>query len=301
MVGWIITCVTTTAFTISVNAERHEYFTSGRGLRQGEPISPSIFTLVMEVVSLILARNVEQSRVFKFHKGCKEMKLTHLSFVDDLLVLCHGDENSIKVIKDFVKENIKQRILEVLPFKIGKLSVKYLGIPLLAKRLGIKDRKCLVDKVKNEVLDWKNKFVSYVGIVQLIASILSSMQAYSEFVVKIPKTVVKDIDGALKSKEKNDSCTGKALLELRNKVRPFIVHIVDYLVADIIQNGSWNWPIEWSNHILNNILVPRLNENAKDQVAIAEFDCKSSQVCKVAREWNVVMKECNVCDKGCLG
>ncbi|GKD63306.1 hypothetical protein Tco_1305414 [Tanacetum coccineum] len=97
-----------------------------------------------------------------------------------------------------VKENIKQRILEVLPFKIGKLSVKYLGIPLLAKRLGVKDRKCLVDKVKNEVLDWKNKFVSYVGIVQLIASILSSMQAYSEFVVKIPKTVVKDIDGALK-------------------------------------------------------------------------------------------------------
>nr|GEW12845.1 Gag-Pol polyprotein [Tanacetum cinerariifolium] len=121
-------------FTISVNGERHEYFTIGKGLR-----------------------NVEQSREFKFHKGCKEMKLSHLSFVDDLLVLCHGLENSIKVIKDLllefsnvsvfipnieksviffvgVKENIKQRILEVFPFIIGKLPVKYLGIPLLAKR-----------------------------------------------------------------------------------------------------------------------------------------------------------------------
>ncbi|GKD54425.1 hypothetical protein Tco_1287812, partial [Tanacetum coccineum] len=63
-----------------------------------------------------------------------------------------------------VKENVKQRILQVLPFRIGKLLVKYLGILLLAKRLGVK--KC---KVKNKVA-----------------------------VVKIPKTVVKDIDRVLK-------------------------------------------------------------------------------------------------------
>ncbi|GJZ04216.1 serine-threonine/tyrosine-protein kinase catalytic domain-containing protein [Tanacetum coccineum] len=125
--------------------------------------------------------------MFKFHKGCKEMKITHLSFADDLLVFCHGGEIFVNVIKDAllefskvsgllpnmdksviffgsVKENVKQWILQVLPFRIGKLLVKYLGIPFLATRLGVK--KC---KVKNKAA-----------------------------LVKIPKTVVKDIDRVLK-------------------------------------------------------------------------------------------------------
>ncbi|GKE53059.1 RNA-directed DNA polymerase, eukaryota, reverse transcriptase zinc-binding domain protein [Tanacetum coccineum] len=102
MVKWIMTCVSSVAFTIRVNGERHGYFRSGRGLRQGDPISPYLFTIVMEVFSLILSRNVEANNLFKFQKGCNDMKLTHLSFVDDLLVISHGDVNSIKVIKEFV-------------------------------------------------------------------------------------------------------------------------------------------------------------------------------------------------------
>ncbi|GKF64612.1 RNA-directed DNA polymerase, eukaryota, reverse transcriptase zinc-binding domain protein, partial [Tanacetum coccineum] len=99
-----MTCVTSAAFTMTVNGESHGYFKSGRGLRQGDPNSPYLFTLVMEVFSLILSRNVERNKVFKYHKGCKELKLTHLSFADDLLLISHGDEHSIKVIKDSLEE-----------------------------------------------------------------------------------------------------------------------------------------------------------------------------------------------------
>nr|GEW30599.1 RNA-directed DNA polymerase, eukaryota, reverse transcriptase zinc-binding domain protein [Tanacetum cinerariifolium] len=49
-------------------------------------------------------RNVEESKEFKFHECYKEMKLNHLSFADDLLVLCHVDKNSIKVKKDSLLE-----------------------------------------------------------------------------------------------------------------------------------------------------------------------------------------------------
>nr|GEX32947.1 reverse transcriptase domain, reverse transcriptase zinc-binding domain protein [Tanacetum cinerariifolium] len=77
-----------------------------------------------------------------------------------------------------VKEVIKKKILAILPFKVGKLPVKYLGIPLLAKKLGINDCKQLVDKVKCKIQEWKNRFLSYARKLQLIAVVLSTMQTY---------------------------------------------------------------------------------------------------------------------------
>ncbi|GJS28519.1 RNA-directed DNA polymerase, eukaryota, reverse transcriptase zinc-binding domain protein [Tanacetum coccineum] len=270
MVGWIMLCVSTTAFTIGINGERYGYFRSGRGLRQGDLVSPYLFTLIMEVFSLMLARKVKECKKFKFHKGCKEMQLTHLSFADDLLVLCHGDEVTVNVIKDAllefshcsglkpnmeksvvffgsVKEITKQKIIEILPFKVGKLPVRYLGIPLLAEKLSIKDCNHLVEKVKSKIQDWKNRFLSYAGKLQLIADVdpkfLGMMSANQKRrVVWVNLVKLKGKSFWVIEEEPGDSGTWKALLDLRNKIRPYIIHKVG--------NGKRisMWNDNWSNH-----------------------------------------------------
>ena len=86
----------------------------------------------------------------------------------------------------------------MVPFKVEKPPVKYLGVPLITKRIGVKDCKCLIDKVRIRVLNWKNKGLSYAGRLQLVASVLESIHVYWETVFLLPSTVTDDINSLLK-------------------------------------------------------------------------------------------------------
>ncbi|GJR24600.1 hypothetical protein Tco_0973127 [Tanacetum coccineum] len=58
----------------------------------------------MEVLNMILIKNIKEDSKFKYYYGCKELKLAHLRFVDDLLMLCIGDADSLKVMKKYLNE-----------------------------------------------------------------------------------------------------------------------------------------------------------------------------------------------------
>ncbi|GKB12587.1 RNA-directed DNA polymerase, eukaryota, reverse transcriptase zinc-binding domain protein [Tanacetum coccineum] len=171
MVNWIMVCVSTTKFSININGERKGYFSGGRGLRQGDPMSPYLFTLIMEVFSLILERNIDRNNEFKYHHGCKNLKITHLYFADDLLVFCHGDITSVSTIKEALEE--------------------------FSNYSGLKAN-MITCEVKSRVMDWRNKALSYSRRLQLIASVLSSMQVYWASVFLLPKNVIYDINKLLK-------------------------------------------------------------------------------------------------------
>nr|GEW95362.1 RNA-directed DNA polymerase, eukaryota, reverse transcriptase zinc-binding domain protein [Tanacetum cinerariifolium] len=145
MVEWIMVCITNVAFSINVNGSPHGYFRGARGLRQGDPISSYLFTLVMKVLNLLMKKNTHENSDFRFHYGCKELKITHLCFADDYMMFCYSDVKSIKIVKRTIEEFFKysglhpnmgkstiffgsisdqlgQEILIIIPFQMGNFQ-----------------------------------------------------------------------------------------------------------------------------------------------------------------------------------
>ena len=79
-VSWIKESVTSPRFSVCLNGRLVEYFEGKKRLRQGEPLSPYLFVLAMEVLSRILAVTTSPGSGFKYHSNCLKMKLTYLCF-----------------------------------------------------------------------------------------------------------------------------------------------------------------------------------------------------------------------------
>ncbi|GKB29207.1 putative reverse transcriptase domain, reverse transcriptase zinc-binding domain protein [Tanacetum coccineum] len=221
MIKWIMACVTSTSFSLNLNGDIHGFFKGKRGLRQGDPLSPYLFTLIMEVLTLMIKRRVNLSGVFRYHKHCEELQLVNVCFADDLFIFARGDLDSARVIMESLDEfkltsglvpsipkstaffcnvpnHVKISILNIMPFAEGNLPVKYLGVPLISSRLLNKDCKVLVEKAKNRIEDWKNKSLSFAGRLQLCKSVISSLHVYWASVLIIPKGIIYDIQSLIR-------------------------------------------------------------------------------------------------------
>nr|GEU55720.1 RNA-directed DNA polymerase, eukaryota, reverse transcriptase zinc-binding domain protein [Tanacetum cinerariifolium] len=75
------------------------YFNGGRGLRQRDLISLYVFTMVMDMLNLLVKDEINKEKAFKYHFGCKQLRITHLCFAGDLIMLCNRHIVSVKTLK----------------------------------------------------------------------------------------------------------------------------------------------------------------------------------------------------------
>ncbi|GJX73581.1 hypothetical protein Tco_0312176 [Tanacetum coccineum] len=168
MVGWIMSCLSSPSFTISLNRDHVGYFKGIRGLRQGDPLSL-----------------------------CSKVNLTHLCFADDLMLLSNGDVNYVSLLKAALDEfsgtcglvpnleksfvffgnvlpHVKYVILNIMQFPIGSLLIRYLEVPLISSRLYKKHCSPLIDKVKSSLYPAKGglgiKSLQYWNVALIIVS-----------------------------------------------------------------------------------------------------------------------------------
>ena len=96
--GWMWSCLSSAKFSILVNGVPTGFFSSSKGLRQGDPLSPYLFVMGMEVSDVLIRRVVEGG----FLSGCSirggrrsPMNISHSFFADYTIVSCEASKEHL--------------------------------------------------------------------------------------------------------------------------------------------------------------------------------------------------------------
>eukprot|EP00253_Pinus_taeda_P001598 PITA_01598 len=210
-VSWIMGCITNVSFVVLINGAASPFFKSQRGLRQECPLSPLLFLLVAEGLS----RLIHKARRFDKIKGIEvtiNLYITHLLFVDDILIFTNGSLNEMKEYKNIfdlfmkatgMKINSRKsqvcvtgfnrrecsRISNLFPYQIQPLDspFKYLGFWLKPDSYKKEDWNWIIAKLESRISHWSFRWLSRAGRVTLIKSVLLAIPVYWAALTWIPK------------------------------------------------------------------------------------------------------------------
>ena len=83
--SWMRGCLSSTRFAILVNGSAKGWVAASRGLRQGDPLSQFLFTLVVDVLSRMIFRAVESGLTEGFLVGQNKTRVLILQFANDTI------------------------------------------------------------------------------------------------------------------------------------------------------------------------------------------------------------------------
>eukprot|EP00253_Pinus_taeda_P006641 PITA_06641 len=212
---WIMNLITSPYFSVLLNGSPSMPFRPSRGIRQGDPLSPFIFILMVEGLSRLLHHVVSSNAV----RGLALHSLnpfSHQQFVDDTMLFGHPSSQEAKAFKSLrslfseasgtsinasksqlfffnAPVSTQRNIARILGFFIAALPSKYLGAHLMASALKHASWRMLLDKLEARLSSWTYRSLNIASRLTLIKSVLQEMPLYLFSLLAAPKWVLKAI------------------------------------------------------------------------------------------------------------
>eukprot|EP00253_Pinus_taeda_P026386 PITA_26386 len=155
-INWIMGCITSVNFVVLINGVSSPFFKGQRGLRQGCHLSPLLFLLVAEGLSQLILKAKREGTV-KGLEVAVNLFISHLLFVDEILLFSNGNMTEIKELKNILELFMKATGMQVNYRKsqlILKVSLTWVPKGILEKIGRICNRFLWVGSKEDSVLPW---------------------------------------------------------------------------------------------------------------------------------------------------
>ncbi|KAL9683059.1 hypothetical protein QQ045_014873 [Rhodiola kirilowii] len=199
------------------------HFKSNQGVRQGDPLSPSLFVICMEVFSRMIHHGGRSGRIEPFFTKTGVVQISHLLYADDMLIFTNGLKHSLERLlaiinlycansgqqlnplkstiffDDHIPEERRRSILRITGFAAGAFPTIYLGAPLFPGRVKIIHFQGIEDKIRTRIGGWIGNLLSMGGKIIIIESILNSLLTHILAALPTPVTVINRISSLFAS------------------------------------------------------------------------------------------------------
>nr|GEV41831.1 RNA-directed DNA polymerase, eukaryota [Tanacetum cinerariifolium] len=183
---WISNCLTSSKGSILVNGIPTKEFYFHKCLKQGDPLSPFLFLLIMETLHMPF-QNLVNAHMFTGISVDSDLQISHLFYADDVIFTGQWSDGNINTIiqaldcfhkASGLRLNLqKSKIMGIsvndetvckAASKMGCHTLKtlfsYLGVKVGGSMPRIRSWDEIMDKVKSRLSKWKMKSLSIGGI-----------------------------------------------------------------------------------------------------------------------------------------
>uniref|UniRef100_A0A803P465 Reverse transcriptase domain-containing protein n=1 Tax=Cannabis sativa TaxID=3483 RepID=A0A803P465_CANSA len=282
---WIKGCISSTSFSVFINRAPRGKFSGSRGLRQGDPLSPFLFTLVADVLGRMTNKAVSTGNISGFLVGKERVQVSHLQFADDTIFFVENEQSLhklLRVVEAFcaisglkinlsksqllgicMDEEIVSRLARRIGCEVGSWPLQYLGMPLGGSPRKWSFWEPVMDKCAKRLDGWKCAFLSKGGRLTLIQSVLSSLPLYFLSLFKAPRSVTKALEKMMRDFlwEGSESSGGEHLVAWDEVCRPrheggLGIGRLELRNKSLLMKWLWRFPLE-QNSLWHRVVVSR--------------------------------------------
>ena len=193
------------------------YFQTKKGLRQGDPLSPMLFNIVVDMLAILIERAKTDGQIAGVVPHLVDGGLSILQYADDTILFMEHDIEKAMNLKlilsafeqlsglkiNFHKSELFcfgeakeaiQQYTDLFGCGQGQFSMRYLGIPVHYRRLTNAEWKDVEERLQKRLGSWKGKLLKVGRRLVLINSVLTNMILYMLSCFLIPKDVLKRLD-----------------------------------------------------------------------------------------------------------
>jgi hypothetical protein len=214
---WISKIMSRGSVAVKVNDHIGHYFQTNEGVRQGDPLSPILFNIAVDMLAILISRAKEADHIRGVVPHLVDEGISVLQYADDTVIFMDNDLERAKNMKlllcaferlsglkiNFHKSELfcygaakgnQFEYAQIFGCGLGSFPFRYLGILMHHRKLLNKDLKHVEERFQKKLNCWRSKMLSVGGRLVLLNSVLSSLPMFMLSFFEIPKGVLKKLD-----------------------------------------------------------------------------------------------------------